>query len=286
MVLIGCVAALADETQVSYLSGQGKDDPVTWEFFCTAGRNSGKWAAIGVPSNWELQGFGNYNYGNDKKKADEQGKYRRTFSVPANWGDKRIFLVFDGVMTDTEVSINGKSAGPRHQGGFYRFKYEIADLVKAGENLLEVTVSKVSSDASVEDAERGADYWVFGGIYRRSIWRRCRSSSSSGPRWTPVRMGPSAWMFISTEPAVLMPLRRQLSGRTALCWVKYSSEVGPGLEKATLRTQVRGHKLWTAETPNLYTVRVDLWRGRRKPTQSRNDSAFARSRSVQAMGCT
>jgi beta-galactosidase/beta-glucuronidase len=159
-------SAVADETQVVCLSGHGKDDPVSWDFYCTGGRNSGKWATISVPSNWELQGFGNYNYGNDKKKADEQGRYRRTFSLPDQWGDRRIFLVFDGVMTDTEVSINGKSAGPKHQGGFYRFKYEITDLVKTGENLLEVTVSKVSSDASVEDAERLADYWVFGGIYR------------------------------------------------------------------------------------------------------------------------
>jgi hypothetical protein len=151
---------------ITYLSGHGKNDPVAWEFFCTAGRNSGKWTTIGVPSNWELQGFGNYNYGNDKQKADEQGKYRRTFSVPADWAGGRVFIVFDGVMTDTNVSINGKSAGPKHQGGFYRFKYEIIDLVKTGENLLEVTVSKVSSDASVEDAERQADYWVFGGIYR------------------------------------------------------------------------------------------------------------------------
>jgi beta-galactosidase/beta-glucuronidase len=33
-------------------------------------------------------------------------------------------------------------------------------------NLLEVTVSKMSADPSVNNAERLADYWVFGGIYR------------------------------------------------------------------------------------------------------------------------
>jgi hypothetical protein len=119
-----------------------------------------------VPSNWELQGFGTYNYGHDKDKGSEQGRYRRTFTVPQGWSEKRVFIVFDGVMTDTEVFVNGKSAGLKHQGGFYRFTYEITDLIKPGENLLDVTVSKVSSDASVEAAERQADYWVFGGIYR------------------------------------------------------------------------------------------------------------------------
>lgn len=165
LILMASVAA-AQETEVLWLSGQGKDDPVPWEFFCTAGRNSGQWTRVGVPSNWELQGFGTYNYGHDKDKGSEQGKYRRTFTMPQGWSEKRIFIVFDGVMTDTEVFVNGKSAGPKHQGGFYRFKYEITDLVKAGENLVEVTVSKVSTDPSVEAAERQADYWVFGGIYR------------------------------------------------------------------------------------------------------------------------
>jgi beta-galactosidase/beta-glucuronidase len=164
--LVASVVAATDETQSVYLSGHGKDDPVAWEFYCTAGRNSGQWTTLGVPSNWEQQGFGSYNYGTERKKADEQGKYRRTFSVPADWAGMRVFIVFDGVMTDTEVWINGKSAGPKHQGGFYRFKYEITNLVTEKENRLEVIVSKVSADRSVEKAERQADYWVFGGIYR------------------------------------------------------------------------------------------------------------------------
>lgn len=51
------------ETQRQYLSGKGCDDMVEWDFFCTGGNNSGKWSKIGVPSCWELQGFGTYQYG-------------------------------------------------------------------------------------------------------------------------------------------------------------------------------------------------------------------------------
>ena len=70
-------------------------------------------------------------------------------------------------MTDTEVKINGKSAGPVHQGAFYRFKYDISDLLNyKGKNLLEVTVSKESANESVNRAERISDFWVFGGIFR------------------------------------------------------------------------------------------------------------------------
>lgn len=157
----------AQETKTLYLSGKGKDDPVPWEFYCTEGRNSGRWTTIGVPSNWELQGFGTYNYGHDNNKGAEQGKYRRRFELPESWKDKAIHIFFEGVMTDTQVWVNGSSAGPKHQGGFYRFKYDITELVKFyAENLLEVTASKVSSDKSVEATERQSDYWIFGGIYR------------------------------------------------------------------------------------------------------------------------
>jgi len=155
------------ETAIIYLSGRGKDDAVEWDFYCTAGGGSGKWAKIAVPSNWELQGFGTYSYGRYSDKSDEQGKYRRRFRIPETWGGRVVHIVFEGSMTDTEVWVNGKSAGAKHQGGFYRFRYDITELIEVGgENFLEVTVSKRSSNRWVEAAERDGDYWVFGGIYR------------------------------------------------------------------------------------------------------------------------
>jgi len=140
----------AEETEILYLSGKDKDHTIEWEFYCTGGRNSGKWTTIPVPSCWELQGFGTYNYGHDLNPADEQGKYRYRFKIPASWKDKHIEVVFEGSMTDTDVWINGKKAGPTHRGAFYEFKYDITHLVKIGqENLLEVTVSKRSSVLAV-----------------------------------------------------------------------------------------------------------------------------------------
>ncbi len=130
LILMACSAELLDaqETRRQYLSGLGKDDAVAWKFYCTAGRNAGRWTTIPVPSNWELQGFGTFNYGYELGKAPvragaAQGRYRRTFKVPAGWSALRVFLVFDGAMTDTEVRVNGQPAGPKHQGGFYPFRY-------------------------------------------------------------------------------------------------------------------------------------------------------------------
>ena len=174
----------AQQTEVQYLSGTDAKHTVTWDFWCSEGMNSGKWSSIEVPSCWEQQGFGGYTYGRyyiykerESEKQydayrehdfhDEYGIYRHNFRVPKAWKDKQVRIVFEGVMTDAEVKVNGDPAGPVHQGSFYRFSYDITDLLRFGaKNQLEVTVKKQSDDKSVNAAERRADWWLFGGIYR------------------------------------------------------------------------------------------------------------------------
>lgn len=256
IISVQCFAA---QSEIFYLSGQGKDDAVAWDFYCTGGRNSGNWTTIPVPSNWEFQGFGSYNYGGERQKSNEQGKYRKTFDFSQSWQDKRIFIVFEGVMTDTEVTINGKSAGPVHQGGFYRFKYEITNLVKTGENLLEVTVSKVSSNSSVEQAERQADYWVFGGIYRPVYLEVVPGEFIE---WTAVDARADGTFSIDVHLAGINSADTVMVEISSLDGQKlgepFEVKILPGQNKATLNTKVSGQKLWTAETPNLYQVKVTL----------------------------
>ena len=74
------MAGQAQTTEVFYLSGTDKDHTVDWEFFCSEGANSGKWSRIAVPSCWELQGFGYYNYGWDKSPHRGQGLLIRPLS--------------------------------------------------------------------------------------------------------------------------------------------------------------------------------------------------------------
>src|SRR5258708_13325745 len=148
-LLIPAFSQVAEpRTERQYLSGHGPKDAVPWEFQVTGGRRAGELTTIPVPSNWEQQGFGAYNYGQEPTpKSDEHGLYKLRFSVPETWKGKRIRLVFDGVMTDATIKVNGRLAGPIHQGAFYRFRRDITSLVKLEsgvENLLELHVAKVS----------------------------------------------------------------------------------------------------------------------------------------------
>ena len=164
------------ETQRQYLSGHGCDDMVEWDFFCTDGRNAGKWTKICVPSCWELQGFGTYQYGmrfygkaTPEGIADEQGKYKTEFTLPQEWAGRQILLVFEAAFTEIRVQINGRKAGNgTYQGGFTRHTIDVSDRVFFGKkkNRLEVEVLKESTIPQVNLAERRADYWNFGGIWR------------------------------------------------------------------------------------------------------------------------
>ena len=66
--------------------------------------------------------------------------YRRTFSIPETWANKRILLHFGAVDYDATVWVNGIQVG-RHQGGYAPFVAEITSALKEGEN--EVVVRAV-----------------------------------------------------------------------------------------------------------------------------------------------
>lgn len=256
----------APATETMYLSGTDSDHPVPWRFLCMSGRNHGVWSTIPVPSNWEFHGFGTYTWGWNLV-PEEIGHYQYTFTVPGRWRDKRIFLVFEGSMTDTEVWINGQSTGPKHQGGFYRFRYEVTDsLTFEQPNLLEVTVSKDSTDSSINRAERQGDYWNFGGIYRpvylqahpaEHIDRLAVDARADGSFTVDVHLGAGA-----TNADLAVAQIRDLDGGEV--GPPFSSPVASGATSLRLSTTVRLPRLWTAETPNLYRVDVRLYAGKQE----------------------
>jgi hypothetical protein len=260
---------LAQKTITRYLSGIDKDNTVNWDFFCTKGMNSGKWTKIPVPSNWELQSFGAYNYGHDekgntKKKSDEQGLYKHRFMADKSWANKQVEIVFEGVMTDTEVKLNGQLVGPVHQGGFYRFQYNITRFLKPGaENLLEVTVSKVSADNTVNNAEREGDFWVFGGIYR-PVYLKILPQSFIERVAIDARADGKFMMDVFAEnikegdeiTAQVKTLKGVKTGTA------FSTVVKESADKILVEQLFNQPATWNPEFPNLYNVEVSIRRNK------------------------
>jgi Glycosyl hydrolases family 2, TIM barrel domain/Glycosyl hydrolases family 2, sugar binding domain/Beta galactosidase small chain/Beta-galactosidase, domain 4/Glycosyl hydrolases family 2 len=278
-----------DATWIQYLSGHGKDDAVPWDFYCTGGRHSGVWTTIPVPSCWEQEGFGTYQYGvllRSKKHAppvaDEQGKYRLEFTVPADWSGRVVRLVFGGAMTDTAAWVNGQPAGPVHQGAFYQFHYDITRLLKFGApNRLEVTVSKESANPSVNAAERRGDYWNFGGIFR-PVWLEALPAAFIDRAAIDARAdgGFTADVYLGGKPGGPARVEGQIETLDGAPVGKpFAAGVPAGATEATLHTRLDGVKLWTAETPNLYRVRLTL-----SGAEAGDPGAIARHTVVQPFG--
>ena len=251
------------ETQRQYLSGHGCDDMVEWDFQCTDGRNAGKWTKIGVPSCWELQGFGTYQYGmrfygkaTPEGIADEKGLYKTEFTLPQEWEGRQIQLVFEAAFTEIRVQINGRKAGNgTYQGGYTRHTIDVSDRVFFGKkkNRLEVEVAKESSNSQVNLAERRADYWNFGGI-----WRPVFIVSKPTQNIQRVAIDAKADGFFTAD----VFLNRAVPG-SQVC-VDIVDAKGTKVatsptyiiagDKAKAEFRTENPKLWNAEQPNLYTA--------------------------------
>ncbi|MBS1653391.1 MAG: glycoside hydrolase family 2 protein [Bacteroidetes bacterium] len=259
----------AQQTEKVYLSGTGSDNTVDWDFFCTGGMNAGKWTTIPVPSCWELQGFGKYDYGyaKDSIRGKEKGLYKYHFNAPASWKGKVINIVFEGVMTDADVKINGKSAGPIHQGAFYAFKYNITKLLKYGkDNLFEITVAKQSANESVNAAERKGDYWIFGGIFR-PVWLEVLPATHIEDIAIDAKADGEFKASVGTNhldlsnPLIpenvevkLYDSKNEKIGNTL------SAKFDESPNTINVEGKFSAVKLWTPETPNLYTAVFSIYR--------------------------
>ncbi len=254
MIFVGASVVQGALSERLYLSGRDRADVVRWEFRCSSGAKAGEWSTIPVPSNWEMHGFGTLSY--DAVTPSERGEYRHRFSLPEAWRGKTVRIFFDGVMTDTRVTVNGRSAGPVHQGGFYRFSYDITELVRFDEeNVLEVEVDETSANAGVNRAERTGDYWNFGGIYR-PVWLE------AWPEQAIERVAIDA----RADGTFALDAFMAGGGDARRMEVRLVDEVGREVagpwsaERAGENTRVRvsgrmdAPALWTAETPHLYTA--------------------------------
>lgn len=276
LLALGICSALNMQAQAPhperiYLSGTGTDYTRTWEFYCSKGQNSGKWKSIEVPSCWELQGFGEYTYGRyytikGAKPSDETGIYRYRFLTPGCGKTDRVKLFFDGVMTDAEVRVNGNPAGQIHQGAFYRFSYDITSLLKAeGENLLEVKVAKQSANKSVNAAERRADWWLYGGIYR-PVWLEVVPAVSMEHFILDARadgsLRASVRMAGNVEGHVLAVSIRELKDGKPLRTLQGKEQVSCPLATSGRETEFTCKwsdvKVWNIEAPELYVARLEL----------------------------
>lgn len=154
--------------------------PGSSEFYA-ADYDDSSWDEIKVPLSWEMAGYGkpvytnvgypfynnapNANHGREYNGVTDNnatGFYRRTFTLPESWNDKRVFIHFDGVYSAAVVWVNGKYVG-YSQGSNTDAEFDITDFVTTGsDNQLSVRVYRWCDGSYLE----GQDMWHLSGIHR------------------------------------------------------------------------------------------------------------------------
>lgn len=124
--------------------------------------DASEWEDVQLPHDWSIrQPFAEENVADWGYKPRGKAWYRKTFTLPADYREKKLMLSFEGVATHCTVYFNG-SVVARSYCGYVPFEIDITDMAHFGEipNVLAVFV----------DASEWEGWWYEGaGIYRH-VW--------------------------------------------------------------------------------------------------------------------
>lgn len=235
--------------------------------------NDSGWDNLEVPSNWQMQGYGRPNYTNVRypfpidppfvPQDNPVGLYRRTFDLPAGWEGRRIFLVFEGVDSAFYAWVNGQKVG-YSQGPHMPAEFDITNLVRAGRNWLAVQVFQWSDGSYLEDQ----DMWRLSGIFRDVYLvavpelhlRDVTVTTDLDEHYRDGTLAVAAVLHnYSRKTASGLTLTARLLDGTGARMAEMCSEgdatLASGQEQVIqMRLNLTAPRLWTAETPYLYTL--------------------------------
>ena len=257
----------------------------TWEFYYAADGEAPEgfqepdyqpeedWDELSVPSNWQMHGYDSPQYTNinypipfDPPRVPDDnpvGCYRRFFTLPERWEDKRVFLNFDGVNSAFYVWVNGEFVG-FSKVSHMPSEFDITDCLEQGDNLIAVMVYKWSDGTYLEDQ----DFWRLSGIFRdvyllgvpQAHIRDVHALGSLDDTYTDGTLDVQADVRNYGQEEKRLTLRAKLlfEGEPVQEAQLPLTLPADGPTDAALRLQVPACRKWTAETPNLYTLLCEL----------------------------
>ncbi|MFC8225736.1 glycoside hydrolase family 2 TIM barrel-domain containing protein [Streptomyces sp. NPDC057287] len=232
------------------------------------------WRGVSVPHTWQTDGldhpvFRNIPtemYPDDPPKVPHDvnptGAYVRTFQLPDNWRERETFLRFEGVTSGYLTWVNGHYVG-YDQGGYTPAEYDISDHLHPGRNTIAVQVHRWGAGSHLEDV----DQWRFAGIFRsvglystpatriRDITVRTDLDDAyrDAELTADIDVSSSAALGGGKVTGTLYDRRGRAVTRTAA-----ELDARDGAATATLRADVADPDKWSDETPDLYTLVVQL----------------------------
>ena len=265
-----------------YISNYNNQAPLSTYYSNTASTSG--WDNIRVPLSWEMAGYdtpvytneGNPGYpftpvnnswttqANYRSNCDTNplGYYRRTFTLPTDWNDKRVMVHFDGAYSAIAVYINGKYVG-YSQGANTDAEFDITDFVsQTDENNITVACFRWSDGSYLE----GQDMWHLSGIHRdvylvatpKVFISDHYIHSSLNSNYTSGSMTVDITIDNRTKSSVEKNIKVELLDATGTSkgtqTITYSGS--SNATRTVTFSNLNGLTPWSAENPYLYTVVV------------------------------
>ena len=236
-----------------------------------------KWAAISVPGHPELQGFGKPHYTNVQMPFQEEpphvpeknptGVFRRRVQIPGAWDSLRAVLHFGSAESLLAVWVDGVPVG-MSKGSRLPAEFDITSLLRPGQEM-EITalVAKWSDSDFLEDQ----DMWWMSGLPRSVAIYAMPRTHIADVTVCPVVAGKTVVLeaevrvgcdfpapdSVAVELQLLDPEGHRVFSRPLreeVTWKRDPLAAKRGL--ACFRAKVPRCRLWSAESPSLYTVTV------------------------------
>ena len=256
--------------------------------FFKEGYDVSKWDEIPVPSNWEMHGYDRpiycnveyphsntppfikarpgFNDGGKNYGINPVGSYVRTFSVPADWNEQRTILHFGGIYSAANVWLNGEYVG-YSQGANNVAEFDITKFLKKGkENTLAVEVFRWSDGSYLECQDMFRMSGIFRDVYvynvpTVSVRDHYITSKLSADyknatmqvemRFDPIQGHHNDKKNITVK--VFDPKGELVASKDVVYGL---FDAGFTRYRAAVEFDLQNILAWTAETPNLYTVRI------------------------------
>jgi beta-galactosidase len=236
--------------------------------------NDSDWKTIPVPANWEVLGYGKPIYlderypfttqwPNTPKEYNPVGTYRKEITLKKEMLSEDIILHFAGAKSAMYVYINGQYVG-YSQGSKTPAEFNITSYVKEGKNLIALQMFRWSDASYVESQdmlrmsgiEREvylytqpkvfiADYYAYTNLdkqYKDGIFKNTVSLTNT------------------TDQPIKRALKTYVLDGKKLIWQETQQVAVPANKTIPIVTSTlfKNIKSWSAETPNLYELQVQL----------------------------
>jgi beta-galactosidase len=245
------------------------EEPTTfWSDWLTRKFDDQSWRRLDLPHDWSIE------LPRDPKSpgrseggffTDGVGWYRKRFSVPEDWRDKRIAITFEGVFKNAEVWVNDRYVD-RHPYGYSSFTLDLTRYIEVGaENLIAVRVDN--------SAPKHSRWYSGSGIYRH-VWLLARDPvhvADGGLYVTTPQVSPASALVrlettvvnesdapkpVTVHWAVRGPQGEDCGARQA------EAEIPAGASHAFAEElPLADPSLWSPDHPSLYRLQVELRAG-------------------------